>query len=153
MRMDSSPLSPTPDSSCTVSWMSLFLAAMRDSIASRSDSRSSRKRRMSFCVSTFHMLVRAYAGEGHHVPDPFDGKLGVLQESRIVGEHEELGQVDGRPPAFESSDHSEVILVPVQVRDEDDSCLVVDGRGAERMPADRDCWLQDRLEPRHIAGV
>src|SRR6266851_2902233 len=43
MRSDSSPESPTPDSSWTVSSMSRFRAAIRDSIAWRSASRRSRK--------------------------------------------------------------------------------------------------------------
>ena len=62
----------------------------------------------------------------------------IRQESRPVGEDEQLGEVHDRACALLSPDHPEVVLVAVYVGQEDDARLVVAGRGLEDVAAQGD---------------
>src|SRR5215472_493320 len=91
--------------------------------------------------------------------DPQDGahpvqrELRVPEQAGLVGEPEDLRQVDDRAPALQAADHPEMRLVAVQVGDEHDPGLVVEGRVPEDVPGQRHGRRQDALEALHVAIV
>src|SRR5215217_3125937 len=91
--------------------------------------------------------------EGKDPPHPLRGEFGVGEQSRPVGQHEELGEVDHRTGTLQSPDHPEVRLVAVQVRQEDDTRLVEAGGRLEDKSAKRDCGGQDLLVALNVPGI
>src|ERR671914_300179 len=80
----------------------------------------------------------AHPGHGKHAAHAFGTEIRIRQKPGPIGEDEQLGEVDDRACALLSPDHPEVILVAVYVGQEDDTSLVVAGRGLENEAAQRD---------------
>ena len=80
-------------------------------------------------------------------------QLGVAQEPRRVGEHEELAEVRDRAGRLAPADHAEVVLVAVEVGEEDDARLVVVGGRREDVARERDRRREHRVVGRAVARV
>ena len=52
------------------------------------------------------------------------GELGIAQHPRLVGEAEELGEMEERAGALLAADHDEMILQAVEIGEEHDAGLV-----------------------------
>src|ERR687895_440012 len=65
-----------------------------------------------------------------------------MQEPGPVCEDEQLGEVCHRASALLPPDHSKVVLVAVDVSQEDDTSLVVEGRCPEDVTAQGDGWRE-----------
>ncbi len=74
------------------------------------------------------------------------GEIGIAQHPRLVGEAEELGQMDERAGALLAADHHEVILQAVEIGEEDDAGLVEAGRRLEDVARERHGRRQDVVE-------
>ena len=72
---------------------------------------------------------------------PARRELGVGKESRLIGQAEGLGEMNGAPRALESADHREPALVTGQPAEECDAGLVVEGGRAEEMARQRPPWV------------
>ena len=70
-----------------------------------------------------------------------------------VGEREELGEVEDRAHALLPADHPEVPLVAVQVGEEDDPGLVVEGGRPEDVAGELDRRLEGLPVAVGVAGV
>src|SRR5437667_12908153 len=77
------------------------------------------------------------AGDGEHTAHPLGGEIGVAQEPRAIHQDELLGEVEDGARALESSDHSKVRLVAVEIRGEHDAGLVEAWRPAEGVARER----------------
>src|SRR5262245_24758748 len=51
------------------------------------------------------------------------GALGIAEEPSLVGQPEQLGEVQGRARALLAADHGEMVLVAVEIGHEDDARL------------------------------
>ena len=90
-----------------------------------------------------HRLVHARQLE--QGPKPARGALGVGQHAGLGRQPEHLPEVDDRPGALHTPEHPEMILMPVQVRDEHDADLVVPGRRGEHPAREGNGWLQQAV--------
>src|ERR687894_454462 len=95
----------------------------------------------------------AHPGHGKHAAHAFGTEIRIRQESRPVGEDEQLGEVHDRACAFLSPDHPEVILVAVYVGQKDHTSLVVAGGRLEDEAAQGDGRIEYLLVATCVASV
>ena len=75
-----------------------------------------------------------------------------MQHARLVGEAEQLGEVDQRARALLPAHHDEMVLQAVEPGEEHDAGLVEAGRRLEDVARQRHGGLEDAVEALQVAG-
>src|SRR5262245_7488833 len=64
--------------------------------------------------------LRRHAADGQYRLHACRCALGVAEQAGLVGQPEELGEVQGRARALLAADHCEMVLVAIEISHEDD---------------------------------